>query len=439
MGPDDLVVVYISTQAFPTTDGGSYLCAYDCALDNPYSTCFSMKGLMDTLKKDVKTNRIVLILEAPYSGAAELANSGAKMISKSNSLNVTKVDLGSGYSILSSSMPDQETRGSVFSENLIAALRQNNGMVPLDRAFLAARDKTETDTANRGKQTPVMKSDWHGNPAVLGAPGVDKVKDIPENVQTFVAAESHYLKANNFVASANFDDAIKEYQAAISTDPTYADAVGDYGAVLTIKGDWNGAKEQYKSATALRPNDALFRTNYARVLAKLGEADESDKQLEQAYQLNPKDRVILTALSNRCIAASNFDSAIKLLEQAVVLFPTAAPLQDKLSYAYARSNNIPKALEHAKAAVKIDPKSIPSKLNLGSALLLKGDLVSAEAVYIEATSMDPKNADAHYLLAGIMEKLGDHSGAKVELNVFLKIAPATDARIAKAKEKLSNL
>lgn len=439
-GPDDIVVVYIGTQAFPTTDGGSYLCAYDCALDNPYSTCLSMKTLMETLKQDVKTNRIVLVLDAPYSGAAELSSGpGAKALPSKHGATVSNGQLGSGFVILSASKPDQETKGSTFSQNLISALKENNGMVTLDQAFQSARDKTEADTAARGRQSPMMKADWRGNPAILGEPGVEKVKDIPENVQTFVAAEAHYLKANNFVAAGNFDQAIQEYQEAIKTDSTYADAVGDYGAVLTIKGDWDGAKEQYKIATALRPNDALFRTNYARVLSKLGESDASDQQLEQAYQLNPKDRVILSALANRCLAAGNFDNAIKLLEDAVKLFPDVAALQDKLSYAYARSGNIAQALSYAKAAVKLDPKSVPCKLNLGSALLLKGDLVSAEAIYIEATSLDPKNADAHYLLAGIMEKLGDHSGAKLELSAFLKIAPASDERIAKAKDKLTNL
>ena len=437
-GPDDLVVVYISTQAFPTTDGGTYLCAYDCALDNPFATCFSMKSLMDTLKREVKTNRIVLVLEAPYSGAAQITE-GAKEVRPKKPISAGIIDLGSGYLILSSSKPDQETKGTVFSQNLIASLKANNGLISIEDAFAQARDKTECDTAATGKQTPVMQSDWHGNPAVLGAASVEKVKDIPANVQTFVAAEAHYLKANNFVAAGDFDNAIQEYKNAIQTDPTYADAVGDYGAVLTIKGDWQGARDQYKSAIALSPKDALFHANYARVLSKLGENDECDQQLEQAYQLNPKDRVIIMAFANRCIAAGNFDSATKILEQAILLFPDSSIIQDKLSYAYARAGNIPLSLSHAKAAVKLDPKSIASKLNLGSALLLKGDLVSAEAVYIEATALDPKNADAHYLLAGIMEKLGDHSGAKLELTTFIKLAPAADGRLARAKEKLTSL
>ncbi|HMP53921.1 MAG TPA: caspase family protein, partial [Candidatus Melainabacteria bacterium] len=78
-GPDDLVVVFISTSSFPTTDGGAYLCAYDCALDNVYGTCLSMKDLMTTLRKNVKAKRVVLIIQAAYSGAANL-DEGAKAL-----------------------------------------------------------------------------------------------------------------------------------------------------------------------------------------------------------------------------------------------------------------------------------------------------------------------------------------------------------------------
>jgi predicted Zn-dependent protease len=114
-------------------------------------------------------------------------------------------------------------------------------------------------------------------------------------------------------------------------------------------------------------------------------------------------------------------------------------VQDRLSNAYAKAGKLDEALKHAKSAVKLDPKSIASKLNLGSCLFLRGDLVSAEATYMEATALDKNNPDAHYLLAEIMEKLGDHDGAKAELTTFLKVAAANDGRIAKVKEKIGQL
>ncbi len=441
-GPDDLVVVFISTHGFPTTDGGTYLSAYDCALDNVYSTCISMQGLMDTLKQDVKTDRIVMVIESPYSGAAELT-AGAKALFKGTSIDLDKVVLGKGFIILSSSKPDQMTWGNSFSTNLIEALKSKDGMVPLQEAFAIAREKTEYDTgtgnAATKKQTPTFKSDWKGNDIVLGAPTLGDVKEIPDNVLNFVAAESHYLKANNAVSQGDLDGALKEYEAAFAVDNTYADAIGDWGAVLAIKGDWAGAAAKYQKAIELRPRDALFRANYARVLTKLGQSEESIKQLETAYQLNPKDRIILSALSGKCIEAGNFDSAINLLEQATFLFPQSAQMQDKLSYAYARAGNYNQSLAHAREALKLDPKLVSAKINLGSALLVKGNCEEANKAYKEGTELDPKNADAHYLLASTLERLGDTAGAKNELSAFMALVPTSDPRVSKAKEKLATL
>lgn len=441
-GPDDMVVVFISTHGFPTTDGSTYLSAYDCALDNVYSTCLSMQNLMDTLKKEVKTDRIVMVIESPYSGAAELT-AGAKALFKGSNVDSNKVAIGKGYIILTSSKPDQMTWGNAFSSNLIKALREKDGMQGLTEAFAKARSMTENDTslgnASSKKQTPVMKSDWTGNDIVLGAPTIEQVKEIPENVMAFVAAEAHYLKANNLVSEGNFDGAIAEYKAAIDTDSEYADAIADYGAILTIKGDWAGAAEKYKRAIEIKPSDALFHANYARVLTKLGQEDASIKELELAYRLNPKDKIILGALANKCIAAGNLENAITLLEQAVYLFPQSAPMHDRLSYVFAKSGNVSQSFVHAKEAVKLDPKLVSARLNLGSAYLLRGDPDSAKQAYIETTNIDPKNFDAHFLLAGTMEKLGDNKGAKAELSTFIDLAPAQDPRVTAAKEKIKSL
>jgi tetratricopeptide (TPR) repeat protein len=441
-GPDDLVVVFISTHGFPTTDGNTYLSAYDCALDNVYSTCFSMANLMDTLKQEVKTDRIVMVIEAPYSGSAELTV-GAKALVKGLSVDLNKITLGKGYIILSSSKPDQMTWGNSFSTNLIAALKENNGLTGIQEAFAKARVKTEIDTssgnASQKKQTPTIKSDWTGNDIVFGAPCAEEVKEIPENVMSFVAAEANYLKANQAVAAGNMKEAMSEYEAALAKDPKYADVWADYGAVLAISGNWQEAATKYKKAIELKPNDGLFKANYARVLDKLGRKDESIEQLEKAYQLAPKDKVIIQALAGKCIAAGNFDSAISVLEQGVYLFPNSAPMHDKLSLAFARTGNINQSLAHAREAVRLDPKLISARLNLGSALMLKGDNAGAKDAYVAGAQIAPDNADAHFLLSNAMERMGDTKGAATELTTFVQLAPAQDPRLASAKEKLKTL
>lgn len=67
---------------------------------------------------------------------------------------------------------------------------------------------------------------------------------------------------------------------------------------------------------------------------------------------------------------------------------------------------------------------------------MKGDEGAARDVYLETTKLDPKNADAHFLLASTMEKLGDRKGAAAELNTFIDLAGTNDPRISAARDKL---
>lgn len=440
-GPDDLAVVYVATNGFPTTDGSTYLCAHDCAIDNVYSTCVSMQTLMDTLKKDVKAQRIMLVLQSCYSGAAELT-AGAKALFSGYNINIDKVALGKGYVILSSSRPDQMTWSDAFSRNLIKALRQQDGLIPLKDAFNIAKKQTEIDTSLIGptkKQTPVMKSEWTGNELVLGTPPVEKVAEIPDNVKNFLSAEAYYLKGTTKLTTGDLDGAGKEYEAAISVDPKYADALADFGALKSIKGDWLGASELYKKAIAAKPDDSLFHANYARVLDKLGQPDASRKELEQSYTLNPRDRIVLQALSTKCLQEGDPVRAVKLLQEAAQLFPTAESVHTRLSYALAQNGDVPGALAEAKQAVNIAPQSASARLNLGSSLLLSGEKKEALDAYKKAVALQPTNVDAHFLLSSSFESVGDKQSAISELNKFLELCQPNDPRAGKARAHLEEL
>jgi len=442
-GPDDLVVVFISTSSFPTTDGGAYLCAYDCALDNVYGTCFSMQDLMSTLRKNVKAKRIVLVLQAAYSGAADLGQ-GSKALSKSFNIDPAKLIAGSGYIVLSSSKPNQMSWGNIFSHNLIEALKEEGGLVPLSKAFEKAKKKTELDTTSyagryTAKQTPVFKSEWKGKDLSLGTPAIADVQDIPADVSGFLAAEAHYFRANDALTKGDVDTAMQEYQKAIETDPKYAAALSDYATVLALKGDNGKAAELYVRAITEKPDEALYRANYARVLERLGRSQECMKELEKAYQLNPKDKVVLTALASRLLAGKDAPGAASILEEAVALYPKSSDLHNRLSFALAQSGRIGKAVEHANAAVNLDPKSANARINLGSTLLLDGNTAGAMDAYKAAVKIDPKNANAHYLLSQTYEKAGLKDDARSALKTFIELAPIQDPRRAKAEQMLGRM
>lgn len=441
VGKDDLVVVYVATSAFPTTDGNTYLCAYDCALDNIYGTCISMQTLMSTLKENVHCDRIVLILQSAYSGAAGMDGSKA-LGPQTYNLDLNKVLLGNGFMILSSSQPNEITWSTAFSKNLTSALRQEGGLISIDKAFAIAKEKTATETSAAGfkkKQIPVMKSTWTGTSLVLGAPPAERVSNLPASVNSFLSAEGSYLKASNLMAEGKTDEALEQYKIAIAADPKYADALADYGAALTIKDDWKSASEMYKRAIAARPNDELFHVNYARVLDKIGEKEGSLEELNIAYRLNPKDVSILKTLSNKSLAVGKTDEAVRYLEEAVDLYPGKSELRERLSVALLKHGDIDQSLAQAKEAVRLDQKSPTARTTLGSVLIVRGYVGPAVDSYKEALKLAPDDTNTRWLLSRAMEQSGDRAGAMEELRRFIDKSSPSDPRTAKAKEHLQEL
>lgn len=437
-GPDDLIVVYLATQGFPTTDGNTWLCTYNCALDNIYGSCVSMQSLMKSLQDNVKSDRIVLILESPYSGSANLI--GARNLKTNFSIDLNKLVLGHGYMLLCSSKPDQATKGTRFTENLTAALREKEGMISLQDAFEKAKENTQLDAkAAGGLQTPVLKADWSGALLTIGTPPLERAGAIPDSVRNFLGAEAHYLKASKFMGEGNLEGAVPEYEAAVATDPSYADALADYGVALALQGKWQEAQKQLKQAIALRPEDALYRANYARTLDALGQAQECRRELEKAYNLNPKDRVIMCALADKSIAQGDMQSAIGLLQDALDLYPQMATLHDRLGFALSAAGQLEPAYQHIKKASELDPQLVSAKLNLGSLLAAKGDLAPAIEHYKEAIKIAPSNADAHLLLSKALEKKADLAGASEELTKYIELLPQGDSRRSAAQEHLHRI
>ncbi len=444
-GKDDLVVVYLGTSAFPTTDGNTYLCTYDCALDNIYGTCISMQSIMSTLKESIHSDRILLVLQAGYSGAAELG-AGSKAVEAPTqsgfNLDLQKVVLGNGFIILSSSQPNEMTWSTAFSRNLTKALRQEDGMISLNKAFEIAKQKTEVETAAAGagkKQIPVMKSSWTGSDLVVGALPAERVANLPASVSSFLSAEGSYLRANQALADGKLDEALEQYKLAIIADPNYADAVADWGAALTMKDDWKSAADMYKKAIAMRPTDELFHLNYARVLDKLGDKDASLQELNAAYKLNPKDTSVLIALSNKSLTTNQAGDAVRYLEQAVDLYPARSDLRERLSFALMKSGDVEQASAQAKEAVHLDPKSASAQTTLGSVLMVQSYVTPAVDAYKEAARLNPADPNIYWLLSKSLEKNGDRDGAIAELQRFLQICSPSDGRGLQAKQHIDEL
>jgi len=175
--PDDLVVIFISSHGSPADmdmEGVNYLVAHDTDVDDLYTTGIEMQDLIGTIKRRVHSDRVVLILDACHSGAADNQSKG---LSRLTNLDAGMVAQGTGQLVICSSMPNQvswefkDQPNSVFTRCLIDGLRKQGSATKLGEAYGFMKDKVqETVLRERGiMQTPVLKSAWKGNDLILAS------------------------------------------------------------------------------------------------------------------------------------------------------------------------------------------------------------------------------------------------------------------------------
>lgn len=182
--PDDLVVIYLSSHGSPAEadlGGVNYLVAHDTSPDELYATGIPLQDLARIIKKRVNCGRIVIILDACHSGAADPS---AKGMFVSSNVRADRIAEGTGQLVISSSEPDQQSwefrskPNSVFTHHLIDGLKIQGSMTTLKAAFEYLKEKVRADVlAERGRlQVPVLKSQWQGDDLIIGAPPADPRK-----------------------------------------------------------------------------------------------------------------------------------------------------------------------------------------------------------------------------------------------------------------------
>lgn len=176
--PDDLVLIYFSSHGSASDmdiGGVNYLLAYDSQVDSLYASGLPMQDLTRIIKGRVHSDRVVLVLDACHSGAAE---AGTKGLFRKGNLDAEEVAQGTGQLVISSSSPSQVSwesknyQNSVFTKCLIDSLRKKGNATTLGEAFANLKETVQEQVLReRGvMQTPVLKSRWKGNDLKISVP-----------------------------------------------------------------------------------------------------------------------------------------------------------------------------------------------------------------------------------------------------------------------------
>ena len=190
-GPDDLVLIYVSSHGSPSqvdVAGVNYLVAYNTNKNSLLATAIPLRDLTSMVKERIHSDRVVLIMDACHSGAAveEIASKGLFRVTN---FSADEIFQGCGQLVICSSQPNQVSWESknypngVFTHYLLEGLRKNGSNTTLSDACQYMKDQVQNEVLkDRGElQTPVLKSKWQGNDLVLGVGSASPQPGVPDD------------------------------------------------------------------------------------------------------------------------------------------------------------------------------------------------------------------------------------------------------------------
>jgi caspase domain-containing protein len=162
-------VSYILTNDTDTTDGASL-----------YGTSLQMIDLVETVSRDIRAARVVLVLDTCYAGAATISHHrGLKIVrdpAATYSVALKKLLAAPGRAVLASSQADEQSMESpqlqngYFTHFLVEGLRKSADGT-LDDLFTFVRERVSTTVRSElgREQNPVLSWGPHADKIVLGA------------------------------------------------------------------------------------------------------------------------------------------------------------------------------------------------------------------------------------------------------------------------------
>jgi Tfp pilus assembly protein PilF len=258
-----------------------------------------------------------------------------------------------------------------------------------------------------------------------------------------------------YVATGQFDLAVREYRQAIELDPDSVDAQLGLGMALKSQGDLEAADAAYRHAIGLRNRYWRVHDAYGSFLYELGRWPEAIAQYRRGIELAPRNASLLSNLGGALFLAGDFAAAadafrrsveiaptsvgysntgtnyyyagrygdaVAMFEQATQLAPEDHQLWGNLGDAYRRTPGqdelakgaYARATELARGALRVNPDSVATRTQLAYYLASQG-LGSLAATELEtAGTAPPDDLYSHYYAALVYKQLGNLSAAVAE-------------------------
>ncbi|MBN2565821.1 MAG: protein kinase [Candidatus Eisenbacteria bacterium] len=196
---------------------------------------------------------------------------------------------------------------------------------------------------------------------------------------------------------------------ALEIDDTLAEAHATLALVRTVfEWDWTGAEREFERAISLNPSYATAHSWYALYLMWMGRMEEALAEMEAARELDPLSLVIGRNLAQICIFARRYDQAIDVLHRTIEMDPAFPVAHVLLGEAYAHKSMKEEAVaEFLREKALSDDFSPGVDTRIGSAYVRLGMRDKAEEVLRRLAEQAGKSYVKPSDLAEVLFSLGE--------------------------------
>lgn len=228
-------------------------------------------------------------------------------------------------------------------------------------------------------KTFARSSDWKNDVALFG----NDVKIATNSARAHynwgtVLFRQMYPEENDGEKKKNIlDNALTEFDRAVSIYPSYGDAYINRGFIYKNKGDYKNAIQNFETAKLhSRPKAALY--------FDLGNLYLEDKQYEKAVEafdaglnLNTlQPDVIYNSKGIALFRMQKYEEAISAFQKATELNPGFQNAYRNLGFSYANLKQYPQGIESLKQAVKLDSTDVNAVSALVTLFKFTGDTLN---------------------------------------------------------------
>jgi Tfp pilus assembly protein PilF len=151
------------------------------------------------------------------------------------------------------------------------------------------------------------------------------------------SAQMHQLLAHEEIRQGNTNSAVTEYRKAIAIDPHLPGVHFELAELLNTSSDEhlkNEAIQEYQAALTANPTNERAQRKLAEIDAQKGNTAQAIQEFNRAIKLQPADADAKVGLAKLMSDEKQTDKAIDILQDAIQLEPTNAMAHYRLALLY---------------------------------------------------------------------------------------------------------